>query len=224
MNVLIVEDESIVALDIAGTLEEAGYRVTGIADSYDEAMQLLKQQPVDIMICDINLGNGPSGIDLVKSIKEHQNIQTVFLTAFTDDDTLNDAIETDPCGYLAKPFKREDLSALMKLAARRLHAQASALPIDLGNNYCYDPDNELLSHNAEPVTLTKTEQSLMALLIKQCGKTLYFQEMEYHIWPHKAVNDGTRRTLVYRLNHKVGHRMIETIPGVGYRLAAFPIT
>ena len=108
-QIQIVEDEVIVARDIKEILQKAGYHISGLAHDYDTGLIQFKNRIPDLLICDINLGNGKNGIELVKELNSIRPIPIIFLTAYSDDDTVSAALNTNPESYLTKPFTKEQL-------------------------------------------------------------------------------------------------------------------
>ena len=211
--VLIIEDESVVALELESFTQSKGFTVVDVVDNYNDAFTVIQEQTIDILLCDIYIKGSQSGIDFVRDAKKLQEFKVIYLTAFADEDTISKAIDTNPSSYLTKPFKREELYVALKLAAKE-----EAL-CDIGHGYSYDVKKQLLLYENEIVPLGKKEHTLLQLLIKKKGKTVTFEELEYAIWPYKSVSDSTRRTLIYRLNKKLKAPIITTIAGVGYSLA-----
>jgi DNA-binding NtrC family response regulator len=114
-SVLIVEDEFIVANDLRLILERAGYKVTGIAASFEEASEhLLKQEP-DLVILDIRLEGKLSGIDFARKLRA-ENIAFVYLSAYANQQILEEVKTTEPYGFLVKPFKEQDLLVTLDIA------------------------------------------------------------------------------------------------------------
>lgn len=116
INILIVEDEAILAMDLADTLIDDNYRVVGTAQCGLSALQLFEQHPVDLLLCDIHLPGKMNGIQLVQQIKAIRPVPIVYLTSFTDAPTFNRAMETQPGAYLVKPYQLPSLRAAIDLA------------------------------------------------------------------------------------------------------------
>lgn len=211
--VLIIEDESVVALELESFAQSKGFNVIDVVDNYDDAFKVIQEQTIDILLCDIYIKGSKNGIDFVRDAKKLQEFKVIYLTAFADEDTISKAIDTDPSSYLTKPFKREELYVALKLASKEKEV------CDIGYGYSYNLQKQLLLYDNDTVPLGKKEHTLLQLLIKKKGQTVTFEEMEYAIWPYQSVSDSTRRTLVYRLNKKLKHPLITTIAGVGYLLA-----
>jgi signal transduction histidine kinase len=124
-KILIVEDESIIALDIRTSLQEAGYTIVGMASSGEEAIVLAQTQQPDLILMDIRLRGPMDGIDAAESIRNQQPCPVVFLTAHADSQTLDRAKLTDPFGYLTKPFEDHSLITTIEIALARYRSEAA---------------------------------------------------------------------------------------------------
>lgn len=118
-KILIVEDETIVALDIKRRLEKLGYRVTGLAAKAKQVLQLIEDDQPDIILMDIHLNDTLDGIDITKLINQKYRIPVIFVTAYSEDTTMGRASEARPYGYLLKPFSERDLYAVIKISLER---------------------------------------------------------------------------------------------------------
>ncbi|MBP2029793.1 CheY-like chemotaxis protein [Methanohalophilus levihalophilus] len=118
-RILIVEDEAIVAMVIKKRLLSLGYVVSGVAASGNEAITRVEGTYPDLILMDILLKGDMDGIEAAGIIKERFNVPIVFLTAHSDDKTLERAKQVDPYGYIIKPFTEKDLSATIEIALHR---------------------------------------------------------------------------------------------------------
>lgn len=116
VNILVVEDESIVSKDIQQSLKKLGYNVVGSASTGEVAVQLAEEKQPDLILMDIMLKGTMSGIDAATQIKEKLNIPVIYLTAYADESTLSKAKITEPFGYILKPFKEIDLHTSIEMA------------------------------------------------------------------------------------------------------------
>ena len=113
-NVMIIEDEPLIALDIEQMVEGAGHSVTGIARTYSEAMDLFEQQRPGIILADIQLADGTSGIDAVNDILERTEVPVIFITAFPE--RLLTGERREPTLLVTKPFQPDEVRALISQA------------------------------------------------------------------------------------------------------------
>lgn len=108
-KILVVEDQTIVALNIKSRLKNMGYVVPGTVASGEEAIKEAELTNADLVLMDIMLKGEMDGIEAARIIKSRFGIPVIYLTACTDFETLERAKQTDPEGYISKPFKEEDL-------------------------------------------------------------------------------------------------------------------
>jgi len=125
-NILIVEDEVIVARSIENMLLNFGYTVTGILTTGEEAVQMVCDSPPDLIIMDIKLQGTMDGIEAAHKINSCCNVPMIFLTALGDSSTMHRAKGTEPYGYLYKPVKRKELITSIELALYK-HGMESKL-------------------------------------------------------------------------------------------------
>lgn len=116
INILVVEDENIVAKDIQNSLIRLGYNVVGISSTGENAIELVKDHKPDLVLMDIMLKGQMSGIDAADVIRNEFSIPVIFLTAYADENTLTKAKITEPYGYIIKPFKEIDLHTSIEMA------------------------------------------------------------------------------------------------------------
>jgi PAS domain S-box-containing protein len=122
-KILVVEDENIVARDIAQQLSELGYDPVGITDRGEQAIVLTKQLRPDLVLMDIQLAGEIDGISAAQVIRTQYGTPVVFLTAFSADDTLARAKLTEPFGYILKPFSERELRTVLEMALYRYQAE-----------------------------------------------------------------------------------------------------
>lgn len=124
-NILIVEDEFIVANDLRIMLQKAGYNVCGIAPSVAKAQELIKTKNPDWILLDIFLQGTKTGIDLAGQLRE-TGIPFIYISANTNQAILEAAKATQPYGFLVKPFREKDLLVMLDIALYR-HEQSTRL-------------------------------------------------------------------------------------------------
>ncbi|HEY9830317.1 MAG TPA: ATP-binding protein [Stenomitos sp.] len=115
-KILIVEDESIVAFNIQDRLERLGYTVTGVSSSGESAVQKVEETRPNLVLMDIKLRGIIDGIQAAEQIRKQFQIPVVYLTAYTDEETLDRAKFTEPYGYILKPFEARDLGTTIEMA------------------------------------------------------------------------------------------------------------
>ncbi len=116
MRIGVVEDEVIIASSIVNHLVDLGYDVPSPAHSYIDALTLLHDQNLDLILIDIRLGGKKDGIDLALYIREHYSIPLIFLTANSDAATVDKAKKAKPNAFIVKPFTQRDLFSAIEIA------------------------------------------------------------------------------------------------------------
>lgn len=122
-RILIVEDEQIVAEDLKNSLENLGYEVAGMISSGEEAVNIATEASPDIVLMDIKLPGGLDGIETALQIRRQHRLPIIFLTAFSDDKTLDSAKLAEPYGYIIKPFEEKSLRSTLEMALYKSHME-----------------------------------------------------------------------------------------------------
>lgn len=115
-EILIVEDERLVAEDLKDALEEMGYEVIGIIDEGEKAIEKAGEKEPDLVLMDIVLKGDMDGIEAADEIKSELNIPVIYLTAYADDKRLERARTTEPYGYIVKPYRKRELHSNIEMA------------------------------------------------------------------------------------------------------------
>jgi signal transduction histidine kinase len=130
-GIMIVEDESLVGLDLQNNLTDMGYRVTSVHAEAQPALASIDEEAPDLVLMDIQLRGEMDGIDAAREINQRFGIPVLFLTAFADSSTLSRAREVGAYGYMIKPFASQELRAMVEVALSKHR-------IDLENQQLHD--------------------------------------------------------------------------------------
>jgi DNA-binding NarL/FixJ family response regulator len=145
-KILIVEDEAIIAQNIAVYLNNSDFVVSGIAYDDEEAMLQLKQNTPDAAILDINLDCETDGIQIAEYINKNTPMPFLFLTSHADKDTLERAKKVEPWGYVVKPFNEKSLVATLTIAisnfAQRSNQQIPSIGFEKINKHLINQVSE----------------------------------------------------------------------------------
>jgi signal transduction histidine kinase len=151
IRVLVVEDERIVALHLKQQLTKLGYAVVAVVASGDQALQFLRQNHPDVVLMDINIEGNIDGIQTVAMMAPDDFTPVVYLTAYSEEATLQRAAATNPYGYLLKPFSERELHATLQMAiansaTNRLNRQRERQLLDfaeLSSDWFWELDETL---------------------------------------------------------------------------------
>jgi len=155
IKILIVEDEPLIAEDIAAVLERNGLAVSAIVYTKKDALVELVNNPPDMALLDINLNGGIEGIEIATTINQQYNIPFIFITSYSDKITLDLAKHTHPSGYIIKPFNEAGLYSTIEIALFN-HAEKATQKIP---ELSLDKINKHLLY-----TISKREFALLQLL------------------------------------------------------------
>ena len=176
VNILIVEDEPILALATKKMLLKMGYLKVEVAHKQSSAISILLNDKVDLAILDINLGNGEEGIELAKMCLE-LNIQFFYISSYSDTATLDKALKTNPGAYIIKPFLTVNLY--------------SAIALTIGTN-------EQLEEHA--ITI-KQKGTLVKLKLNDI---LYLKADDVYVEIHTATKCYTHRVSIVKFIEEFG--------------------
>lgn len=112
-NVVLVEDAGIVANDIDQTVSEAGFDMSHKFSSGEEVLETFEELDADLVLMDIQLSGEMDGIETTRTLQEKYSVPVVFLTAYSNPETIDRARETDAAAYLVKPLDKDDLVAII---------------------------------------------------------------------------------------------------------------
>ena len=116
IKILVIEDEYITQKTICNYLMEIGYEVIDTSMNAIDAIEIIKSKPVDFIILDINIKGEQNGVWLGNYIAKNFNLPHLYLTAYSDTETIKSALQSNPLGYLVKPFQKHDLFTAIEIA------------------------------------------------------------------------------------------------------------
>ena len=114
--ILVVEDERLIARDIAMQLKDLGYTPVGPATTGEQAIEMAQELHPQLVLMDVHLASSMDGITAAQAIRSQFGIPTIFLSAFDATDSLERAKQVEPAGFLAKPFEEYQLRDVMAAA------------------------------------------------------------------------------------------------------------
>ncbi len=177
LNILVVEDEILIAEMIREYLAESGHNVLEIAISYEEALKEFNLYKPDLILLDIRLYGEKSGIDFAKYLEsQNENTPVIFLSSQYDQRTMAQALQTNPYGYLTKPIRKESLWTTVNAAYRLFESKFNSnKEIELfdGKKHHRVKINDILYIEAEHVYLNIVLINQKVITIRQSLKLLY---------------------------------------------------
>ncbi len=214
-QILIVEDDLFTAEEIEKKLKNIGLTHIDIALSYKKALNLIETKNFDLILLDVNLENGHTGIEIAYKKKIWNKIPIIYITGCDDIETQNEILETKYESYLFKPIRDQEFKMAVSKALNLNEKQEVK---ELSHDFSYEFHNRRLLHNGELKKLSKYQTSLLEILIKANGGVVEKSLLEYEIWGSEPPAESSLRTLISSLKKKLHPDMIVNVPLLGYRL------
>lgn len=218
MRLLVVEDERRLAVSLALGLRAEGFAVDV---SYDgrEGLHLAGEGSYDLVVLDVNLP-GMNGYHVCAALRAAgNNVPIMMLTAKDGEYDEAEGLDTGADDYLTKPFSYVVLLARIRALLRRRGREAA--PVVRVGELAVDRGARRVLRAGEPVAVTAKEFALLEYLLLRVGEVVSKRELIDHVWD--MAYDGAPNIVevyVSALRRKLGAEVIETVRGVGYRLAA----
>ncbi|AKF25450.1 transcriptional regulator [Sulfurovum lithotrophicum] len=217
MKILILEDESMLALSMKEFLEDSGYEVNCFAHS-EEAYDSIYETVYDLLLLDVKVLGEKNGFEILDMLrKEGVTVPAIFITSLTDIEDLTRGYECGACDYIRKPFDLAELRLRVEQVIKTYCFSSQDERIELPFGYCYDLKKLKLSFGDEDIILTKTEAKILELLIKQKGNVVSYEMFWEEIWG-EWIDPTNIRVQVGTLRKKLKHDFIKNIRGVGYSI------
>jgi two-component system OmpR family response regulator len=218
MRLLVVEDEAVLARQLAGALDVAGYAVDCAADG-ERADFMVQTEQYDAVVLDLGLPK-IDGLTLLKRWRELGVATPVLvLTARGSWHEKVQGIDGGADDYVAKPFQMEELLARLRALIRRATGQIQ--PELRCGSVALNPKLARVTRDGAPVKLTSHEFRVLSYLMHHRGRVVSQSELTEHIYSQGFDRDSnTVEVFIARLRRKLGGSFIETVRGLGYRIEA----
>ena len=216
MKILVVEDDLSLAGQIMTAVEQAGWVAESALDGL-EAVYQVTEQSFDAVILDLGLPR-LDGLSVLRAMRDQSiHLPVIILSAR---DTLHDRIEGLNAGaddYLCKPFQMAELIARLRVQIRRGSGQTS--PVITIGKLALDTRTSAVYGQGQPLKLTALELKILSSMMHNPGRIISRGELVEHIYRQDFDRDSnTIEVFIRRIRQKVGHDVIETVRGLGYKL------
>lgn len=217
-NCLVIDDEKMLADSTMEYFNLFGIK-TAVSYSVLECQNFLKEHTADLLLLDINLGDG-SGFELCKKLREMIDVPILFISARTSDDDKIIALNIGGDDYIQKPCSLGVLLAKVKAVLKRCGRKDRKDYSDGWLLVRFEAKQVLV--NGEPVKLTSLEFRLLTYLMEHRGKVVSKQELFEQVWQDKCTGDGTLNVHIRRLRRAIEKNpdkpdYILTVWGDGYK-------
>ena len=226
MRIMIVEDDVIPANYLKKILEVEGYEVIAMISRGAQAIEVKKKEKPDLIFMDVMLKDHISGAEAATEIYyAYPEIMIVFLTAFSDKEMIEYAVESDAFAYLLKPYRDQEILATLVLAKAKLSTNKKHFEKNIINNnkiklvdgYVYDSQLNRLFLNNKEVMLSPKSLQLVQLLCNHKEITLEINTILEALWD-LATPAQTLRSLIRRVRISTSENLIQNVNKFGYRI------
>lgn len=216
MDLLLVEDDEMLAEAVRAGLAQNGWQVDWVADA-GAARTVLVDHPYDVVLLDLGLPGG-SGLGVLSNLRARYDATPVLI--ITARDKLSDRISGLDAGaddYIVKPFQLDELFARLRAVLRR--SQGLVSPVLTFNGITLDPAKRLVTRRGEPVALSAHEYRTLMLLMERQDRVVTREQLEDAVYGSSGtIESNTIAVYVHQLRRKLGDDVIVTVHGFGYRI------
>jgi len=223
VKILLIEDHTPLRQQLENLLAQQGY-VCETAANYPQAAAKSEVYVYDLLLVDINLPGGGSGLDIIRRVKkEHPHTAIIVISARDATNHKIEGLELGADDYITKPFDVSELLARVKSVLRR-YAFDGRAEVTYGN-ITIDTQRQVVLVDDAEVDLTKTEYKLLLFFFSNAGRVLTREGMAEHVWgDHMDLADSFdfiyshMKNLRKKLKHAGAMDLIKVVYGVGYKL------
>ena len=217
-RVLVCDDELQILRALKVVLRDAGFEVEAAATA-EEALDAAAIRPPAAAIIDLILPDG-DGVEVCRRLREWSEMPIIVLSAVGEEDQKVRALDAGADDYVTKPFSPAELIARLKAALRRAPG-GSQEPVLQVNGLTIDLAAHRVTRDGAELHLSKTEFELLRVLAANRGRLMTHRALLREVWGRGYETDTQiLRTTVARLRSRIGKDVIQTDPGVGYRVDA----
>ena len=217
MKILILEDESILAVSMQEFLESLGYEVVCFVDSRS-AFDSIFEQNYDLLLLDVKVAGEQNGFEMLRSVRE-EGLKTpaIFITSLSNIEDIMLGYECGGCDYIRKPFDLIELKLRVEQAIKLHCFTSDEDSIELPFGYLYHTGKMKLTYGEETITLGKTEMKILELLIKNAGLVVTYEMFWDEVWGD-WIEPTNIRVQVGNLRKKLKKDFIKNVRGRGYTI------
>jgi len=218
MNLLLVEDDAMLADAVSAGLRQDGWKVECVGDAVTAKLATLDRRYAAILL-DLGLP-GSSGLSVLTGLRERYDATPVLIV--TARDKLSERIRGLDAGaddYIVKPFQLDELCARLRAVLRR--AQGRVSPVLTYRDVVVDPARRVVTKEGMPVDLSMHEYRTLLALMERQGNVITREQLEEAVYGRSdTIESNTIAVYIHRLRNKLGDDVVVTVHGYGYRLGA----
>ena len=227
-NVMIVEDEVVTQRFLKDVLADLHVNVTGCVNSGEKILELLRTVQCDMILVDINIKGSLDGLRLAKRILDSYDVCIIFITAYSDKHTVDEAIELSPYGFIVKPFTKDEIEIAIKIGYKRFilyqkhqkqyYKSQKTDDVIFNAHLRYSLETSTLFYNDEALYLSKQQTKFIEFLCHNLNNVVSNEIICLEIWGERKIRNTSLRTLVYNIRKITPSLPLITYSKTGYML------
>lgn len=217
MRILILEDETILAISMQEFLEDSGYEVVHFVDAED-AFDAIYDGAFDLLLLDVKVSGSMTGFTLLSTLRENKiTTPAIFITSLNNIEDLTKGYKCGCCDYIRKPFDLAELKLRVEQVIQTQCFHSLDEVIELPFSYSYDTKKMELSLKGKKIVLSRRETAILELLIKHRGEVVSYEMFWEEVWG-EWIDPTNIRVQVGTVRRKLKKNFIKNIRGVGYSI------
>ena len=222
-HIMIVEDERITRQCLQDMLECYAVETIECYDNAEDAYTALKSSQCEMILMDININGTTDGIQLARKILQHKTLPIIFMSAHNEEDTIEEALDLSPYGFITKPFFVNVLAQTLKVAYTKFlspenkYRQEEDL-VRIDTHYTYSRSLKKLYKGDQEVKLNSKHIKLIDILCRNIDHTVDYATLRAEIWDNDDKAESILRTLVYSLRKQLPDLPLVSYSKVGYAM------
>ena len=217
MKILILEDETILAISMQEFLEDSGYEVVHFVNAHD-AFDAIYDGAFDLLLLDVKVSGSMTGFKLLSTLRENKiTTPAIFITSLNNIEDLTKGYKCGCCDYIRKPFDLTELKLRVEQVIQTQCFHSLDEIIELPFSYSYDTKKMELSLKDKKIVLSRRETAILELLIKHRGVVVSYEMFWEEVWG-EWIDPTNIRVQVGTVRRKLKKNFIKNIRGVGYSI------
>ena len=221
-NIIIVEDEIMTQHFLQEILSNHSINITACLDNATDTLKVFQELPCDMILMDLDISGSTDGLTLARKLLIKRKIPIVFITAYSDNETRQEALDLSSYGFIAKPFTTKELLSTIQEGYNRFQITYSkkSIPTELllNNEYKFLFTTNILYHKDKIVPLSQKEQKLLSILVKNYQKVVSSETITKELWGDKETTNSNLRNFIYKLRKNTPGLSINSSYNSGYIL------
>lgn len=217
-NILIIED-NLETLELMVEIFESEFSTVYSAINGCKAIEIFKNNKIDVILCDINIPE-LNGLEVINKIRKiNYSIPIIIVSAYSDNDYLFKASNSNIQGYFTKPITLDKVENILNKIFYHQNYEFIDKNIRLNSSTVLDLQNSQVVVDGEIREFTNKEIEFIKLLIQKKGSIVSYKTIEQVVWyDDKVMTSTSLRTLVKKIRKKLSCDIIKNIPRIGYKL------